>query len=406
VRALTGIRVLDLSQMWAGPTTAMYLADHGAEVIKVEPLAGDDSRRTFTQPPIPGNESRAFLAINRNKRGIALDIRQPRGREIVHRIVQDVDVVLHNFRPGVAERLGYDYPTLRDLNERLVYAWLTAFGSSGPYADRPGYDRLFQGLSGIFARTRLPDGTPLGAGGLWVADSSAPMEFAYGIALALFMRERTGQGQLVTTSLLHATLAMQLVDLVSVERELESPGSPSDYAGQAMFSPYRCQDGAYLVIVVIQDAQWQRLCHALEIPEAAREERFATALSRAQHSSELFSLLGAIFAKQPRDAWFARLESHDVPCAPILEPDEVLHHPQIVGNEMLVEAAHPLAGRTLMVSQPVRLHASEPMTTCRAPLLGEHTEQVLREWGYDEAAIRMFEAEGVVRCLSAAPGAA
>jgi crotonobetainyl-CoA:carnitine CoA-transferase CaiB-like acyl-CoA transferase len=376
---------------------------HGAEVIKVEPLTGDDGRRTFTQPPIPGNESRAFVAINRNKRGIAVDIRQPRGREIIHRIVRDVDVIVHNFRPGVAERLGCDFPTLRGINEGLIYAWLTAFGLEGPYAARPGYDRLFQALSGIFARTRLPDGTPLGAGGLWIADSSAPMELAYGIALALFMRARTGHGQLVTTSLLHAAMAMQLVDLVAVEHEQESADGATDYARQAMFSPYRCQDGRYLVIVVVQDTQWQRLCRALEIPDAAREERFATALARARHSVELFARLSSIFATRPRAAWLASLEAEDVPCAPILEPDEVFGHPQIVANEMLVETFHPLAGRTRMVSQPARLHASEPVTTRRAPLLGEHTAEVLREWGYEEPAIRMLEAEGVVRCLSAEP---
>jgi crotonobetainyl-CoA:carnitine CoA-transferase CaiB-like acyl-CoA transferase len=229
------------------------------------------------------------------------------------------------------------------------------------------------------------------------------MELAYGIALALLMRERAGHGQLVTTSLLHASMAMQLVDLVAVEHEQESLDGATDYARQAMFSPYRCQDGRYLVIVVVQDAQWQRLCRALEIPDAAREERFATALSRARHSAELLARLGSIFATRPRDAWLASLEAEDVPCAPILDPDEVFDHPQIVANEMLVETFHPLAGRTRTVSQPVRLPASEPMVTRRAPLFGEHTEDVLREWGYDEPAIRMFEAEGVVRCLRAEP---
>jgi crotonobetainyl-CoA:carnitine CoA-transferase CaiB-like acyl-CoA transferase len=207
----------------------------------------------------------------------------------------------------------------------------------------------------------------------------------------------------VTTSLLHAAMAMQLVDLVAVEHEQESPDGATDYSRQAMFSPYCCQDGRYLVIVVVQDAQWQRLCRALEIPDAAREERFATALSRARQSVELLTRLRPIFATRPRDAWLASLEAEDVPCAPILEPDEVFGHPQIVANEMLVETLHPLAGRTRTVNQPARLHASEPMTTRRAPLLGEHTEQVLREWGFEEPAIRRLEAEGVVRCLRAEP---
>ncbi|HET8576262.1 MAG TPA: CoA transferase [Methylomirabilota bacterium] len=400
MQALSGIRVLDLSQMWAAPGASLYLADHGADVIKVEPLNGDEARRTLTQPPVAGGESRAFLVLNRNKRGIALDIRHPKGREIVRDLVRRVDVLIHNFRPGVAERLGYDYPTLRILNERLVYAWITAYGAQGPFALRPGYDLLFQGLSGILARRRGPDGRPVGAG-VWVADCSAPMVLAYGIAVALLARERTGQGQLVTTSLLHAALAMQLPDLVKVEHEMEPAGNGRDYSVQAMYAPYRCRDGRFVVIVVVQDEQWRRLCGALGRPELAAEARYATPLDRARASDDLTRILTEVFATRDREEWLATLAEADVPCAPTLEPDQVFEYPQVLANEMLATASHSVAGRTVAVSQPARLHGADRVEPRPAPLLGEHTEEVLLELGYSAALVRELEAEQVIRSLHA-----
>jgi crotonobetainyl-CoA:carnitine CoA-transferase CaiB-like acyl-CoA transferase len=398
MHALSGIRVLDLSQMWAAPGAAMYLADHGAEVIKVEPPAGDEARRTLTQPPIVGGESRSFLALNRNKRGIALDIRDPRGREVVRDLVRRADVLIHNFRPGVAERLGYDYPSLRALNGRLVYAWITAYGHEGPLAARPGYDLLFQGLSGILARRRLPDGRPLSAS-VWVSDCSAPIILAYGIALALLARERTGQGQLVTTSLLHAALAMQLPDLVAVERSHDEESGSVDYTEQAMFAPYRCRDGRDLVIVVIQDEQWRRLCGALGRADLADDRRYARALDRARESATLAAILAEAFRTRNCDEWLAALASADVPSAPILEPGQVLDDPQVRANAMLATTIHPVAGRTVMVEQPARLHGAESPEARPAPLLGEHTEEILRELGYSLDRVRQLEAQRVVRCL-------
>ncbi|HET7874193.1 MAG TPA: CoA transferase [Methylomirabilota bacterium] len=400
MQALSGIRVLDLSQMWAAPGTAMYLADQGADVIKVEPLHGDEARRTLTQPPVAGGESRAFLALNRNKRGIALDIRHPRGRQVVQDLVRRVDILIHNFRPGVAERLGYDYPALRTLNERLVYAWITAYGAQGPFAMRPGYDLLFQGLSGILARRRGPDGRPISAG-VWVADCSAPMELAYGIAVALFARERTGQGQLVTTSLLHAALAMQVPDLVKVEHEMEPAQDGRDYSAQAMYAPYRCRDGRFLIIVVIQDEQWRRLCAALGRPDLAEDPRYATPFERARESDRLGGVLADAFATRDRDEWLAALAEADVPGAPVLEPDQVLEYPQVLANDMLTATSHPVAGRTVMVRQPARLHGSGAVDARPAPLLGEHSEEVLHELGYPLALIRELEAQQVIRCLHA-----
>ena len=383
--------------MWAAPGAAMYLADLGADVIKIEPPAGDEARRTLTQAPIADGESRAFLALNRNKRGIGLDIRHPSGREVVLDLVRRADVLIHNFRPGVAERLGYGYSALQRLNGRLIYAWLTAYGAEGPFAMRPGYDLLFQGLAGILGRRLRVDDRPAGAG-VWVADCSAPMELAYGIAAALFMRERTGQGQLVTTSLLHAALAMRLPDLVSVERAHETGEAAHDYSDQAMYAPYRCRDGHFLIIVVVQDEQWRRLCLAVDSPAMAEDPRYATPLDRARESAALGAALTAAFAARDRDDWLARLAAADVPSAPILEPDQVLEYPQLLANHMLVTVDHPVAGRTVMVSQPVQLHDSNATAARRAPLLGEHTEEVLLDLGYPPATIRELEAQQVIRC--------
>ncbi len=390
--ALSGVRVIDCSQMWAGPGTGMYLADHGADVVKVEPPAGDAARITFTRPPVGGGESRSFLPLNRGKRDLALDIRLPRGREILHALLRGADVFIHNFRPGVAERLGYDYARVQALNPRLVYAWITAYGIEGPHAQQPGYDLLFQALSGALAAR---EGPPRSLG-VWIADCSAPMELAYGIALALLERERTGRGRLVTTSLLHAALAMQTPDLVRVATA--PPEDSADYAAQAMFSPYRCRDGRYLVIVVIQDEQWRRLCAALGLAALADDPAYAGPLDRARESTHLAAILERVFAARDRDDWIRELAAHDVPSAPVLEREEVFAYPQLAANGMLAETTHPLAGHATMVASPVRLHGSGPVATAPAPLLGEHTEAILRELGYAPEVIRELEETGVVRC--------
>ncbi len=393
---LAGIRVIDLAQMWAAPAAAMYLADQGAEVIKVEPPWGDDARRTFTLPPLPNGESRAFLPLNRNKLGIAVDIRHPAGREILYRLVQKADALIHNFRPGVAERLGYDYPTLKKLNRRLIYGWLTGYGPEGLYSNRPSYDLIMQALSGILSRRRLPDGTPISSG-VWVADMSAAMLLAYGITLALLTRQRTGEGTVVQTSLLQAALAMQFVDLVEVEREVR-PERPVDFSAQAMYAPYRCADGQYLILVVVQDAQWRRLCQVLGVPELADEPRFATALGRAENSPELYDILASLFETRPRAEWLAELEAADVPCAPILTPFEALHQPQVEANQMAVDLPDPVAGKTRMVGTPVKLFNFSDFTYRPAPRLGEHTEQVLKALGYSPEDIVALEAQKVIKC--------
>ncbi len=383
--------MLDLSQMLAAPGAAMMLADQGADVIKVEPLWGDQIRHTFTSAPMADRESRSFLAQNRNKRGIALDIRHPRAQEIVYRLCDGADVLIHNFRPGVAERLGYGYEQVRARNKRLVYGWLTGYGTAGPFAGQAGYDYLLQALSGILSRRRLPDGTPMRAG-VFVADMSASMLLAYGVALALLERSRTGEGKLVTTSLLHAALAMQNADLVRVEHELSQAGFVSP---QALNSAYRCGDGGYLVIGIFQDAQWERLCRALDMPELGRDPRYETALARSENGVELFDTLSALFGTRPLAAWSDLLNAADVPCAPVLEWSQVFDHPQMVANDLFIETRHPVTGRTQLVAPAIRV-GDAPHPAAAAPLLGEHTAAVLAELGYTGAEVAELADTGVV----------
>jgi len=394
---LDGVRVLDLATLWAVPLTATYLADQGAEVIKIEPPWGDEARRLYTLPPIRGGEGRTFQVSGRGKRSVVLDLTRPEGREVLYRLVDRADVLLHNYRPAVAQRLGVDYETLCARNPRLIYVTITAYGDRGPYAGQRGYDVLAQALSGLMGRRSLPDGTPLGAG-VWVSDMSAPMCLAYGIALALYHRERTGRGQKVETSLLHMCLAMQLVDLIRVEHGEEGGGSggPRDYFNLAVWAPYRCADGRWLRIAAVSDREFQDLCRALDLEHLAQDPRFATGRARLDSNEDLYNLLEGVFATRPRDEWLEVLRRHDVPCAPVLSPEEVFDHPQVRENGMVAEVEHPLAGRVTFVAPPVRLSGAPPRVQGPAPLLGQHTEEVLREVGYSEEEIARLRQARVI----------
>ena len=394
MQALEGIKVVEVAQVWAAPGAGMYLADQGADVIKVEPPWGDDARRVFTQSPLPSGESRSFLPLNRNKRGVAVDISRPEGQDIVYRLVDQADVFIHNFRPGVEDKLGYDYGSLSQRNPGLIYAAVSAFGTEGPYANRRGYDLLFQSLSGILSKRRDEEGIPISSG-VWVADSSAPIALAYGIALALLARHRTGRGQKVETSLLHMALAMQTVDLVRTGAETEQRGLP-DFSRQALYSPYRCQDGGFVIMVVLSDRQFAGLCRALDLEHLLSDPDYSDNLKRAQKSAELHGLISGILSTRPRDHWLRALEEADVPAAPVLERDEIFNHPQIAANRMLAVQDHSEAGAVDMVNIPVRLSDTPGGLRSPAPVLGQHTGEVLRELGFCDETIARLRADKVI----------
>ncbi len=396
MHALDGIRVLELAQMWAVPGAGMYLGDQGAEVIKVEPPWGDESRRVVTSRPIEAGDkevTRHFLPLNRNKKSIAIDITRKEGIEIIYRIVGTADVLLHNYRPEACKRLGIDFETVHQINPRLIYLGFSPYGEKGPYVDKPGYDRVIQAVSGVHGRRALPDGTPLAAG-VWIADCSVPMLIAYGVTLALLMREKTGKGQKVDTSLLSGAIAMQSVELVRAETEKASQFQ--SFADQAMFAPYVCMDDKWFILVVVSNKEWAALNQVLDLTHLTDDPRYSTALKRSENSSELFQILSGVFSTKPRDEWLQLLETAGVPCAPILKPEEVFDHPQMLENEFIIDVDDPRVGRMKMMGIPVRLSDAPGDIRMLAPDLGEHTDEVLLTLGYQKAAIETLRREKII----------
>lgn len=266
---------------------------------------------------------------------------------------------------------------------------VSAFGKKGPYAHLRGYDLLFQSLSGLLRKRHTPGGIPMSSG-IWVADASTPMAVSYGVAVALLARHRTGRGQQVEVSLLHMALAMQSVDMVRVEHETSPQEASADFSAQAIFSPYRCLDGTRLILVVLNDAQFAGLCRALDLEHLIDDPDYSTYEKRARHSHELYELIGSIPSTRDRAEWLAILERHDVPTAPVLEREEVFDHPQITANDMFVRQEHPEAGQVEMFNIPVRLSETPGSIRRPAPMLGQHTEEVLEELGYNATRIQQL----------------
>ncbi|HLG70515.1 MAG TPA: CoA transferase [Chloroflexota bacterium] len=365
--ALEGIRVIDFTQHFAGPGTGMYLADQGAEVIKIEPPRGGHDRHAepFSNP---------FLLLNRGKRSIVLDIRTPAGRDVAQALVKRADVMLVAWQPGQAERLGYGYEAMRELNPRLVYASITGWGPHGGMALRLGYDRLHQAFTGIMDSNRDADGTPMPLP-FYLADEAIPPLLAYGIALALLARERTGQGQKVETSQLDAQIAMQSLHFIAPEgREL--------FATPSSNNAYRTSDGRHVVVMPLTREDWAALARALDLPPSDG------AISK--------DVLASTFATRPLAEWEERLTPENVPFAPVLTRAETLQREQPWANGMLARQDHPAAGALVTPSVPVHLSGRAGEVGTPAPALGQHTRDILHELGYEEARIEALYAGGTV----------
>lgn len=380
-----------MAQFNAGPGIGMYLADQGAAVIKVEPPRGGDPMREMGSTPFLKGLGRAFMVLNRNKRCIALDFRTPEGKDILLKLVERSDVFIENFRPGAAQRLGLSYEDLSALNPRLVYASVTAWGTRGPQAGRAGYDRIVQGVAGLMSR-RLPDGKPLGVG-ISATDLATPMVMAYGVALALWTRDRTGRGQRVDGSLLHTYLALQLGSVLQVD---DDPTPFRTANEDARYGLYECEDGRYINATVHTTAQLKRLCLAVGLTQLAEDPRLAGHSLTREIQDEALAEVAKIMTTAPSTEWLARLEAMDVPCGPIQETADVFKDPQVVANEMLVSVDHPTIGRTVMVAPPARLGGMPSPIPRPAPLLGEQTEEILLELGYSPEEIGRLQRTQVV----------
>jgi crotonobetainyl-CoA:carnitine CoA-transferase CaiB-like acyl-CoA transferase len=392
---LAGLRVLDLSRILSGPFATMIMADLGAEVIKLEnPVGGDDTREWA--PPYQGDQSAYFLSINRNKRGIAVDLKTDAGREVALRLADGADVLVENFRPGAAARLGLGYPELSARNPRLVYASISGYGQTGPDAELPGYDAIAQALGGVVSVTGESTGPPVRVG-TPVADLGAAMWAAIGVLAALHARSASGRGDWIDISLLDGQIAW----LTYVAGGYFASGEVPRRYGSAhpTIVPYqalRTSDG-YLMVAVGNDSLWQRFAPIIGLPELARDSRFATNPDRVVHRDELIPLIETALASRASADWAAELSRAGIPAGAINTVDRALAHPQVLARDMVLTTEHPTAGPLRMPGSPVRLTSHTATVRRPPPLLGEHTDEVLSELGYSAAAISALHQRGVVR---------
>ncbi|MGH9662231.1 MAG: CaiB/BaiF CoA transferase family protein [Bryobacteraceae bacterium] len=370
---LEGILVLDFTRAVAGPFCTMTLGDLGARVIKVEePDGGDETRRWG--PPFVGGESAYFLGINRNKESLALDLKSPEGLEAARMLARRADVVVENFRPGVMSRLGLGYAELAAENAGLVYASVSGFGQSGPDRLKPGYDLIMQAMSGLMVVSGWP-GQPAKAG-FPVADILTSMFAGQAILAALFSRTRDGRGRYVEVALLEGMLAAMCS--VAPSYLLAGVEPPPMGTGQANIVPYQlfdCADGQ-VMCGAPNDRIWERFCEALERPEWLADERYRGNRARVRHRAELVAAVEETMRARPVAQWLERLESHGVPCGPVLTIGQVLNHPQVVARGVVVETEHPELGRLRMVGSPMRFDG-EPPRYSPPPRLGEHTQKIM-----------------------------
>jgi len=391
---LAGYRVLELAHLVAGPACGLYLADMGADVIKIEaPGAGDASRTTYgTQY---GGESAVFLTVNRNKRSVAIDLARPEGRAAFERLVAGADVVVEAYRGGVAERLGIDWTRLSPINPRLIYCSLSAFGPEGPWRDKPGVDMVVQAMGGLMAVMGEPDGPPVLCGAP-VLDTIGALMAGQGVLTALLHRERTGEGQRLDVSLLNGTLLAHAARLSIFLATGEEPGRwGSGHPYIVPFQAFQARDG-FVYVAVWVDRLWRPFCEAIGEPALAADARYATRADRLARRDELGALLAKVFATRTVADWMARLEAHDVLCAPVNRYADLPNDPQIQATGMLVEQDHPRAGRFRTLDTPIRFSRTPGTIRTPAPALGEHTDAVLAEAGLTRAEIDALRASGVV----------
>ena len=374
-KPLSGIRVLDLTRVLAGPFCSMILADMGAEVIKIEePGKGDDTR---SWPPFVGGEATYFLSVNRNKKSVTLNLKSDAAKRIFTDLVKKSDVVLENFRPGTMEKLGLGYATLAKLNGKLVYCGVSGFGESGPDAGRAGYDLVVQAESGVMDITGFPDGPPVKMG-TSIADLVAGMSAAHGVTLALLARTKTRRGQKVELGMLDAMAALltyQAGIYWGTGRQPTRRGN--EHPSIVPYEVFKAAD-AYLTLGVANNSLWDRCCGAMERPELARDPRFATDSARVENRAILVPLINEILGERTADEWMKRLEAAGVPAGRIRTVPEVCESEHLKARGMIQGLEHPKAGRITVMGVPIKLHATPGEVKTPPPTLGEHTDRVLR----------------------------
>ncbi|MEY2889157.1 MAG: hypothetical protein RIQ30_754 [Pseudomonadota bacterium] len=390
---LVGVKVLDISQVMAGPYTCMLLADMGADVIKIEPPGSGDQTRGAMGFKMKGPDSMGFLNMNRNKRSITINLKSDAGKKILFELVKDADILVENYRPGVMKKLGVSYEVLSKINPRLVYASISGFGQSGPWADRPGFDLMAQAMSGVMAMTGHGDGRPVKAG-VPVADIGCALFATYGILSAYIGAKNTGQGQYIDASLFDSALAFSIWDTA----EYWGTGKPPVALGTAnrMSAPYQAvkAKNEYFVMGATNNKLWQKLCAILARPDLLQNPAYQTIAGRLGHRDDLITDLEKSFATKNANEWIDLMLAEGIPAGPILDYPQAFESEHGKHRQMKIEIDHPLEGKVPNIGFAVKMQGTPQQVRRHPPLLGEHTQEVLEEAGFTSAQIESLRTQG------------
>jgi crotonobetainyl-CoA:carnitine CoA-transferase CaiB-like acyl-CoA transferase len=392
---LNGLKVVDLTHVMAGPTCTLMLADMGAEVIKIEKIpAGDDTR--YMVPPKIGDVAASFLMMNRNKKGVALDLKTPGGAKVLRRLIESADVLVENFGPGVMDKLGFGYAQIHKAHPALIYCSLSGFGRTGPYKHRRGFDLVAQAMSGIMSFTgERPDGPPVKCGAP-LSDITAGIIAAMGILAAYSHRLKTGEGQWVETSLFEAALVQTYWQAAIAMATGVAPKAMG--SAHPLNAPYQAFETAdkWIVVGGANQKHWGRTLEVLDATELARDPRFATGADRMGHLKELEAALTGRFKTRPADYWLAALEQAGVPCGPVNDMLQALADPQTIAREMVIEVEHSTLGRVKTIGLPIKFSQTPGKVRSGAPLYGEHTHAILDAYGFHADEIAALHREGAI----------
>jgi crotonobetainyl-CoA:carnitine CoA-transferase CaiB-like acyl-CoA transferase len=390
--ALSGLRVIESTQHLAGPSCAMFLADMGAEVIKIERPGQGDASRILGK--LQNGESPMFTALNRNKQSLTLNYKDPRAVQIFLQLAAQSDVIVENNRPGVMQRLGLGYEAVRQVNPQIIYASISGFGHTGPYRDRGGYDTIAQGMSGIMSATGN-EGAPPAKAGVPVVDIGTGLFTAYGILSAYIHRQRTGEGQYLDMALLDCAVAFSIWEAAAVFSGGEVPQPfGSMHRRNQPHGAFKTRDG-YLCIAADQQHHWKIFCELVGLEHLLHDPRFATNRDRLENRHAMQEAMEAVLAYKTTAEWNDLLVAAGVPCGPVYRYDQVFDDPHVQHRQMAVEVEHPKAGRITITNTPLKLSNTPGMVRTPAPMLGQHTEAMLRRLGYDATTIAQYRSEGV-----------
>ena len=395
MKALEGISVLDLTRALAGPFCTLMLGDNGADVIKIEiPGTGDDTRQWG--PPFIQGESAYYLSINRNKRSLTLNLRDPQAKEIFLKMAGSADVVVENFTPGVMSRFGLDYQAVKAVNPKIVYCSISGFGQDGPYQNRPAYDQIMQGLSGLMSITGEPDGEAQKVG-LAITDIGAGMWSAFAIMAALRHREIGGEGQYIDVSMLDAQVAWLTYQAAYFFAYGEAPKRLG--AAHPTLVPYQgfmCQDGKYINVAVGSERIWERFCQGIQRVDLQENPDYASNGVRVTNRDKLVPMLQELFLTRPVQEWVDDLQQINVPCGPINDLADVFSDPQLLHRQMYLEMPHPTLGTIKQTGLPIKFSLTPGGLDRHPPLLGEHNQEILEGLGYSEADIKRLAEASVI----------